>query len=178
MTAAAIVEQPTVGDFARARVLRLAAERSHAWRMGDVGAVQQITEQLEYAWADVRLEQAQRTPYRPRARTRAQHNPADIRFRLGEYCLDRFLLDACCDRGAVTLGEFAAALHAWTVDPEERADLPTNRQLAVQLRERGVELVRRGGVVWLVGLSVAVPDRSQQDEIAHMPEARSHLEVA
>jgi hypothetical protein len=87
----------------------------------------------------------------------------------GDHALGRFVHDRVLDDpgGRVSLASFAEALHAYVDEPAELADLPTSRQLAGLLRDRGIACQRVGGSVWLVGV------RLSQDENAYMPRATS-----
>lgn len=144
-------------DAARNRALRLAAQRSHAWRTNDLLAVRALTAELEQAWDEYRRARAGATP--------AAHVAA-----AGDYVLDRFLLDRCVEHdGHVALAELAGALRAYTSDAEEQSDLPSNRRLARQLRARGIEVVRRGGTIWILGLTLV-----EQDETSDLARASSN----
>lgn len=148
---------PDDSDAARNRALRLAAQRSHAWRTNDLLAVRALTAELEQAWDEYRRARAGATPP-------AHVAPAD------DYVLDRFLLDQCVEHdGHIALAELARALHDYTSDAEERDDLPSNRRLARQLRARGIEVVRRGGTVWILGLRLV-----EQDETTDISLPSSH----
>lgn len=164
-------------NAARGRVLRLADRRSQAWRTGDAYGVRNLTGELEAAWNDLRSLRATTTPYRPPAayRRTGMFTVDDLRYRNAEYVLDRFLLDCCTDddNGVIELADFARRLGEYVTDIEERRDLPSNRELARQLRERGISTLRRGGVVWVTGLRLIEPDE-QQDETRYSPLGHSH----
>ncbi|WP_249021053.1 hypothetical protein [Conexibacter sp. S30A1] len=94
----------------------------------------------------------------------------DRRYHGRDCALSRFLLDriACAPGSRVALSTFASELHAYVTDDAERLDLPTARQLARQLRARGLSVRQAGPRVWVEGVRIAA-----RDETCHSPEPTS-----
>jgi len=163
--------EPEALAAARGVVLRLAARRSLAWQRRRPSEARALTLVLDGAWNELRCAQALVSPYQPPRRKVADYTLRDLRYRNGEYALDRFLLDRVSDAaGAVVeLSRFASELAAYVHDPDERRDLPSTRELARQLRDRGISTLRRGGQIWVEGVVIV----AEQDESAHSPSADS-----
>lgn len=160
-------------DVARAlgRCQALAEARTRAWLARR--PTRELTAALETAWADFRQARALLTPDKPPVEHRSVERVVvvkDRRYQGADHVLDRFLLDRCVsDHGArVALSDFAAGLRDYVTDDEERDDLPGTRQLAHQLRARGIAVERVGGVIWLTGV------RLDQDENRCSPIRDSH----
>ena len=148
-------------DAVRDQVLRLSAERSQARSRGDVLAVADLTRRLETGWQHLRLA--------PVVVEAADGRPA-LR---SEQPLDRYLIGVCEDApaSAMLLADFAHALRHWTAssDPAEADDLPDNRELARQLRARGIQVSKIGGNAVVTGLQIV----ADQDETARSPDRDS-----
>ena len=170
-TKAQAQSQPSEVAQALGRVLRLCEARSRAWCSRQPTG--HLTAALEVAWADLRAARAMLSADKPPAdhrRVERRITITDRRYHGRDCALDRFLLDRCVSDsgGRVSLCTFASELHAYTADdPAERADLPTSRQLAGLLRDRGIACQRIGGSVYLVGV------RLSQDETCETPRGNS-----
>ena len=156
---------------ALAWVHRLAAARSRAWVTRQ--PTRELTARLETAWQDLRAARAMLTPDKPPADHRSARvavTVADRRYAGDEDSVARFVRDRCViDPAArVALSTFAAGLRDYVGDPAEAADLPSTRQLARQLRARGLSVQQAGPVVWVSGVRLLA-----RDETAHMPEPGS-----
>lgn len=156
-------------EAARALALaeRLAlARQERSRRRQPVG---DLTAQLAAAWALVRLARALTTPDKPPTSAGAIRVSRGAH-RGGDHPVDRFLLDRCVSDpgGRVSLADLARALRAYTTDGAERDDLPTPRQLARQLRARGLSVQQAGPRVWVCGVRLGA-----RDENGYMPEPTS-----
>lgn len=154
-------------DVARAlgRCQRLAEARTRAWLARR--PTRELTAALETAWADFRQARALLSADRPPAdhhRVERVITVRDRRYHGRDHVLDRFLIDRCAaDRGArVALSAFALELAEYATDAEERRDLPTSRQLARQLRTRGLTVTQAGPRVWVHGVRLLDRDENRQ----------------
>ena len=167
--------QPSEVAQALGLVQRLAEARSRAWCRRE--PTRDLTARLEIAWSDLRQARAMLTPHEPPAehrRVERRITITDRRYHGRDCALDRFLIDRCVsDPGArVALASFAGELAAYVADAEERADLPSARQLARMLRARRLSVTQAGPSAWVCG--VRLVDR---DESGYMPEDNSNSQV-
>lgn len=142
-------------------VQRLAAARSRAWCSGQ--PTRDLTARLEVAWEQVRVARAVISPHRPPGGAPSTSWPiAHPRHRVDDDPLDGFLREGVRHdaRSRVALPDLARALRAYVDDPAERADLPDRWALARRLRERGLTVERRGGVIYAAGIRLRDQDRN------------------
>ena len=159
-------------EVARAlgRVQRLAEARSAAWlRRQPTG---DLTARLEAAWADLRAARALLSADEPPKRHGAIRVSRGAH-RGGDHPVDRFMQDriACAPGLRVALSDLADELAEYVDDDQERDDLPSARQLARQLRARGLTVRQAGPRVWVEGVRLA-----GRDETAYMPDGNSNCQ--